>query len=139
MEPSSATEALNDAARLASLARQSGKWYARYLLAYALASFAMAVAFALVGPRIGALAITPLWVLFCALISVYAARQRTTLRGAGRINGAMIAAWAVAWGITVFGSFSVHQALWWWVLGGVAMAIPPLVARQIVLRRIASR
>jgi hypothetical protein len=80
MEPTSATEALNDAARLASLARQSGKWYARYLLAYALASFAMAVAFGLVGPRIGALAITPLWVLFVTLISVYAARQRSSLR-----------------------------------------------------------
>jgi hypothetical protein len=139
MEPTSATEALNDAARLASLARQSGKWYARYLLAYAIASFTVAVAFALGGPRIGVLVITPLWVLFVAVISVYAARQRSSLRGAGRIHLAMIAAWTVAWGITLVGSFSVHQALWWCVLGGVAMAIPPLVARHIVLRRIASR
>ena len=138
MEPGTAAEALEDAARLASLARQSGKWYARYLLAYAIASFALAVTFALGGPRIGVLVITPLWVLFVAAISVYAARQRSSLRGAGRIQGAMIAAWTVAWGITLFGSFSVHQALWWWVLGGVAMAIPPLVARHIVLRRIAS-
>jgi hypothetical protein len=138
MEPVAAADALEDAARLATLARQSGKWYARYLLAYAFASFAMALAFALVGPRIGALAITPFWVLFCALITVYATRQRSSLRGAGRIHGAMIAAWTIAWGITMFGSFSVHQALWWWVLGGVAMAIPPLVARHIVLRRIAS-
>jgi hypothetical protein len=139
MEPTSAAEALDDAARLASLARQSGKWYARYLLLFALAAFLMSVAFGLVGPRTGALAITPLWVLFCVLINVYAARQRSSLRGTGRIHGAMIAAWAAAWLITVLGSFSFHQALWWWVLGGVATAIPPLVARHFVLRRLASR
>jgi hypothetical protein len=39
----------------------------------------------------------------------------------------------------VFGSFSFHRALWWWVLGGIATAVPPLVAWYFVLRRLASR
>jgi hypothetical protein len=139
VEPATAADALEDAARLASLARQCARWYARYLLLFAIAAFLMSLAFGLVGPKIGALAITPLWVLFVVLISVYAARQRSSLRGTARIHIAMIVAWTVAWLITVVGSFSFHQAFWWWVLGGVATAVPPLVARYFVLRRIAAR
>lgn len=139
MESTPAVDALSEASRLSTQARRSGRWYARYLLVYAAVSFALAIGFALVGPRWGAWVLTPLWVVFVIAISVYANHQRTQLRGTTRIHLWMIAAWSVAWAATLFGSFALHQAPWWWVLGGVAMAAPALVARRLVLRRIGGR
>ncbi len=137
MEPSSAADALAQADRLSARAQQSGRWFARYLLVFAGASIALALGFAAVGPKWGAWVLTPVWVVFVVAISIYANRQRTQPRGTTRIHTLMIVGWATAWCATLFGSFAFDQALWWWVLGGVAMAVPALVARRLVLRRIA--
>lgn len=137
METPEATEALQNALQLSAKARRSGRWYARYLGLFAAASFAIAIAFALVGPLWGAWLVTPLWVVFVVAISVYASRQRSSLLGTTRIHLLMILGWTSAWLITLLGSFLVDQAMWWWVLGGLAMAAPALVARSVVLRRIA--
>jgi hypothetical protein len=138
MENIDAAEAIQHADRLTARARQGGRWYARYLLLYAVASVIIAIGFALVGPRWGATVITPIWVCFVVAISIYANRQQTSLRGTTRMHSLMIAAWAVLWLLTLLGSFTFHQAIWWWVLGGVAMAVPPLITRRAVLRQIAA-
>ena len=49
-----------------------------------------------------------------------------------------MAGWTVAWLVTVIGSFQVDQALWWWLLGGVAMAAPALIARHVVLGKVSA-
>jgi hypothetical protein len=139
MEEIDAAEAIQNADRLTARARQGGRWYARYLLLYAVASLILAVSFAVIGPRWGAFVLTPIWVCFVVAISIYASRQQTSLRGTTRTHTLMIAAWAVLWLCTLLGSFAFHQAFWWWLLGGVAMAVPPLITRRAVLRQIGAR
>lgn len=136
--PETAAEALRSAERLNARAREAGRWYVRYLTLFAAASFALAVCFGIVGPRWGSWVVIPLWALFVVLVSVYANRQRANLRGMTRIHNLMIAGWAVLWALTLFGSYRLDQALWWWLIGGLAMATPPLVARHLVQKRLPS-
>jgi hypothetical protein len=131
-----AADALREADRLGARARSAGRWYVRYLTCFAIASFALALCFGLVGPKWGAWVITPLWVAFVVAISVYANRQRAMLRGMARIHNVMIAAWAVLWALVLLGSFALQQPLWWWLVGGLALATPPLVARHAAQQRL---
>lgn len=131
-----ASESLREAERLSSRMRRSTLWYARYLLLFAVGSLGMAIGYAALGPKLGSWILTPIWLLFVLGISLYANRQRTQLRGLNRLNSLMIAAWAVAWTVTVFGSFQFDQAVWWWLLGGAVMAVPPMVVRRMVLKRV---
>jgi uncharacterized membrane protein YjjP (DUF1212 family) len=132
MENTEAADALREADRLSARARSAGRWYVRYLTFFAIASFVLALCFGLVGPKWGAWVITPLWLAFVIVISVYANRQRAVPRGMARIHNVMIVAWAVLWALVLFGSFVLQQPLWWWLLGGLALATPALVARRAV-------
>ncbi len=136
MDIENAEQNLRDAERISARARQAGQWYCRFLIAYAIASFLLAIGFALVGPRWGALLITPLWMIFVVAISVYAARQRAAIRGLTRIHTLMILGWSIAWVLTLSLSFPLHQAWWWWLLGGLLMATPPVIAFRHVRRQV---
>jgi hypothetical protein len=58
------------------------------------------------------------------------------MAGLGRIHGFVIGAWAVLWSITVGVGTSLLLGQWpWWLAGGIAMAIPPLIGAWIVVRR----
>jgi hypothetical protein len=89
-----------------------------------------------VGNRWGATLLTPLWAVFLTVLTVWSARKRTSLAGMARIHAAVIVSWAVLWGITVIvGSLYFQGRLGWWVAGGVAMAVPPLVGAWVTDRK----
>lgn len=114
-------------------ARRAARWYVRYLFAFALASFVLASLFGVVGGRWGAAVLTPIWVVFIVALSVWSTRQRASVRGMTRLHLTMMLGWTVAWLATVIvGSHYFLDTLWWWVLGGLVMATPPLlIARQV--------
>lgn len=135
MDNTEATAALQHVDQIGDRARRTGIWYARYLVIFAAASAAVAISFGLIGPRLGAIVITPLWVVVVVGLSVWAGRQKSQPRGMKNVHLAVIGAWTVAWLVTLGFSFVVDQAMWWWIVGGIAMAIPPLVGRAAILRR----
>lgn len=114
--------------------RLSLRGYGFYLIAYAIGSVAIALGFSGLGPTWGSALLTPIWVIFIVMISLYVARQQVP--GLLRLHGLMLAGWAVLWMVALLGSIPLHQARWWWIAAGVAMAIPPLVTRQVFLRRL---
>lgn len=131
-------EDLERAARLEREARRAARWYARYLFAFALASFVMAALFGVVGGFWGAAVLTPLWVVFLSALTVWSTKQQTALRGTSWLHTLTIIGWTVAWGVTVtVGTTFFPHVMWWWVLGGLAMATPPLLAAHRVSRRTA--
>jgi hypothetical protein len=115
--------------------RRSLRGYGFYLIGYAVGSAAIALGFAALGPKYGAALLTPIWFVYILLISVYAARQQVP--GLLRVHGLMLAAWAVIWMTALLGSIPLDQAGSWWVAAGIAMALPPLITRFGVLRRLA--
>jgi hypothetical protein len=136
MEPLTATNSLDVATRLNAAARRSTLWYARYLGAFAAVSLAVALLFGVLGSRSGAIVITPVWVLAVSALTVWAMRHKTTVQDMTRLHLLVIGGWAAAWMVTVLvGSIVFPQQLWWWALGGVAMAVPPLIGAAVVLRR----
>lgn len=141
MEPTPITattsaEDLRRAAELSGRARRSTRWYARYLLVFALGSFLLSVLTGTLPGRSGVLTTTLLWMGLIVVLSVYAARQRTAIRSFGRLHGAVMAGWTVAWCATVvLGERFFADQLWWWLLGGVAVALPPLVGARVTRRR----
>jgi hypothetical protein len=131
-----AATALRQAAELSAATRRAGRWYATYLMIYAAATFAMCVGFGLIGGRWSAVVLTPIWVLMVVALSIWSARQPTTVAGMGRIHLWVVGGWTVAWGVTVFvGGFLFPHTLAWWVLGGLLTALPPVVGAVIVARR----
>lgn len=136
MDNIEAITALKQADQLGARARRTGTWYARYLAIFAAASLVMAISFGLLGPRLGAIVITPLWVIFVIGLSVWATRQKSQPRGMVAIHLSVIGVWTLVWGVTLVLSFTMNQAMWWWIIGAVVMAIPPLVGRAAILRRI---
>lgn len=131
---------LRRARELSARARRSARWYTRYLFAFGLASFVMATLFGVVGGVWGSALLTPLWLVFLTGLTVYSTRQPTVVRGMARLHGTMIAGWALAWGVTVtVGLHYYPDQIWWWVLGGLAMATPPLLAAHAVEKRTAER
>jgi hypothetical protein len=137
MENDDLTETSVQATDEATQIRLGLRGYGVYLIAYALGSVAIALGFAALGPKYGAALLTPLWVIFIVLISLYAARQQ--LPGLLRLHAVMLVTWAVIWMTALLGSIPMQQARWWWIAAGVAMALPPLTTRLVFLRRLRRR
>ena len=137
-EPTASTDALERATQLSGRARRSTRWYGSYLLVFAAGSFAVSVLTGAVpGPR-GTLTVMLLWAAFLAVTTIWIARQKTSIRGMTRLHLAVILSWAVLWGITVtVGEHYFADQLWWWVAGGLAIALPPVVGAVVTFRRTA--
>lgn len=132
-----AAESLARADVLTAQARQSMRWYGRYLLAYAAGAFLLSLAFGLIPTRIAVVAVMPFWAVFLTLITVYAQRHRTAMRGLGVIQAWVIGAWAVLWGVVIsVGVSRFQEVLAWWVVGGIVLALPALVGAVVVFRRL---
>ena len=130
------TAALHRAQQLDHQARRSARWYVRYLIVFALASFVMASLFGVLPGRWGVAVLTPVWVVFVVALSVWSTRQRASVRGMTQMHLTMMLGWTLAWLATVIvGSSYFPATLWWWVLGGAVMAIPPLLTARQVDRR----
>lgn len=131
-----AAESLARADALTSNARQSTRWYGRYLLAYAAGAFLLSLAFGLIPVKTAMIVVMPLWILFISAISVYAQRHKTALKGLGALQAWVIGSWAVLWGFTIsFGVSYFQDWLPWWVLGGIVLALPGLIGALVVFRR----
>jgi len=132
----SADDDLRRAAELSGRGRRATRWYANYLLVFALGSFALSVLTGTLPTGPGVLVTTLLWMGLIVALSVYAARQRAAIRNFGRLHGAVMAGWTLAWCATVvLGQQFFAGRLWWWVLGGIAVALPPLVGARVTRRR----
>jgi hypothetical protein len=134
LEPSAALE---QATRLSSRARRSTRWYGHYLLGFAAASLVMSVLTGVSGRR-GVLVVTVVWAVLIALSSVWVARQQTVIRGMTRLHLTVMLGWTVAWLVTVLvGTTTFSGQLGWWVLGGAAVALSPVLGAVVALRRTA--
>lgn len=128
--------ALSQADQLAAQGRHAGRWYAVYLVIYAVATFVICLGFGLIHGKTAALVLTPIWVALVIILSVWAARQRYVVAGMSRIHLLVIGSWSVAWLITVFvGTMALPTSFGWWVFGGVLTAIPPVIGAVVVARR----
>ena len=137
METTDAHDDLARAERLTAASTTAARWYVRYLVVYGVASFALAAAYAFVGDGLITTVVTmPLWAVILVGLSVWAARQRTAVRGFGAIHGAVIGVWAAAWALTVGLGTTVLAGVWqWFVGGGVVMAGAAFAGAYVTHRR----
>lgn len=135
METPTAQSALADADRLARRSRRSSRWYALYLVLYAVGTFAAAVIIGAVRGPVGVAVATTLWLLLVAGLTLYTHRQQATVKRFRLVHGLVIATWTSLWVITVlFGAMFFGDRFGWWLGGGIACALPPLVGALVVLR-----
>lgn len=135
MEPSNYELALSQADELGLRGRRSARWLARYYLVFGVASLLIAPAFGVLHGLAWTIVLTILWGALIVAISVYAGRQRTMVRGGGRIHGWVMTVWTLLWVVTVVLGSS-YQLPWpWWLAGGVALLLACVTGAWAVLRR----
>ncbi|MDN5762672.1 MAG: hypothetical protein L0H41_10195 [Microlunatus sp.] len=128
--------ALDDADRLANAARRSGRWYANYLVAYAIGTLILALLVGAFPGSFGAVVGIGIWLVLVAALTIYQYRQRATIKRFGALHSIVIAVWGVLWIITVVvGSLYFVGQLGWWIGAGIATALPPLVGAVVVYRQ----
>ena len=128
--------ALRRAAELSGRARRSSRWYVRYLLVFAVGSFAMSVLTGAFPGGPGVAVTTGLWAVFLAVTTGWISRKQTAIRGMTPLHLTVMAGWTVAWLATVLlGTSYFRGDLWWWVLGGAAVAACPAVGAVVAHRR----
>lgn len=136
MENLEASRALENADRLSSKARQAGRWYARFLILFAVASALFASSFTLVSDKAGSLAMTGVFLAVTFVLLGWAQRQKTVLAGMGRVHSAVMLCWGLLWAVTVVvGSEVFPGEPAWWISGALAMAAPCLVGAHVTYRR----
>lgn len=136
MTETSAQSSLHDADRLARKAKRSSRWYALYLVIYAAGTFLASVLIGAIPGPTGLTIAMVMWVALIGGLTIYSSRQKATIKRFGLLHGLVIATWAGLWVITVvFGGMSFGSHLGWWIGGGIACALPPLVGAAIVLAR----
>lgn len=136
MEPTEAALALDQADCLTTMTRRTGRWYFRYLVLFAVASFLLATLMGVLGGRIGAAVLTPLFVGFVVFLTVWSQKHTTMIRGFHRLHLSVIGAWTGLWAVTVIvGMTWFPEKVIWWVSGGIAMAVPCLLGALAVHRR----
>ncbi len=139
MEPSNYELALAQIDDLASRARHSARWLARYYVVFGVASLLIAPAFGLLHGPGWMTGLTVTWVMLIVAISIYAARQRTMVRGGGRIHARVMVVWSLLWAVTVVLGSTYHMPWPWWLAGGVAMLATCAVGAWTVMRRTDAR
>lgn len=138
MATNEATTALHRASRLSDEARTAGRWYARYLVLYAIACFALAATMGWFGSAAGAIVISLLSAAFIVVLSVWAQSHPAVIRGMTTVHLAVVLSSMTLWLVTVvLGTRFFTDQLGWWVAAGLAMAVPPLIGAAIVSRRTA--
>lgn len=130
-----ATTALAHAESLDRKLRRKGRWLAYFQGAFGVVSLAMALGFAMLPQRTATLVVMPIYGVCIAALSVYAAQQKTSLKGTMKLHGWMMAAWAAAWGATVaLASLVLQGQPWVWVAGGLVMLVICLIAATKIWR-----
>ena len=135
MEPTNYQLALSQADELALRGRRSARWLARYYVVFGFASLLIAPAFGTLHGLAWTVTLSLLWAALIVGITLYAARQRTMVRGGARIHGWVMAVWTLVWVATVVIGSSFELAWPWWLAGGVAMLCTCMAGAWAVLRR----
>lgn len=120
---------------LGARSRRSARWLARYYLIFGVASLVIAPAFGVLHGPAWAIVLALLWAGLITAISIYAGRQRTMVRGGGRIHGWVMVAWTTIWVATVTIATSYDLSWPWWLAGGVGMLAACFSGAWVVLRR----
>lgn len=125
----------NVAQRLAAEARPHYRRYAGYLLLLAVGAILASLTLGTFPGPLGALVSVVLWAGPLVLVLRCFRGQRRVLQRFAVLHGVTIMTWASVWIITVlFGLMSFGHLPLWWLIGGIASALPPLVAAFVVLR-----
>lgn len=124
---------------LAAQGRRAARWLARYYLVLGVASLLIAPAFGVLHGPAWTIVLTVLWGVLIVGISVYAGRQRTMVRGGGRIHGWVMAVWTLLWVVTVVIGSGYDLAWPWWLAGGTALLATCAAGAWTVLRRTGAR
>jgi hypothetical protein len=136
--PPAPRDALMQAARLSDQARRSTRWYGRYLLVFAAGSFVVSVLTGAVPGPYGVLVTTLLWAAFLLVTTLWIARKKTAIRGMTRLHLPVMVCWGLVWTANVLvGEHYFADRVGWWVLGGIAIALPPVVGAVVAFRRTA--
>lgn len=135
MDKVDALAQLAQAQRLTATSRAAAGWYARYLILFGIASFALAASFAVVNPLTIAFVITPIWLVFVLGLTIgVVLRRKTAVRGYATIHSLVMVAWSVAWMLTV--NLTMAWGGWRWpILGGGVMALAAFVGAYVTHRR----
>ncbi len=137
-DPVVTTADLDRATHLREAARRSTRWYSHYLVVFGVASFGVAVLTGTLDGPSGVALTMGLWAAFLAVSTAWVARRRTAIQGMTRLHLTVMACWTVTWAATVILGKNVFDGqLWWWVLGGLAVAAGPLVGAVVAHRRTA--
>ena len=137
MDSNQAEALLRQAEDTTTQARQAGKWFARYLAIFGIASIPLSllVAWSHGRPSV-AIPIMLGWVVLVAVAAIWSARQRGALMATKKISAVAFVAWGIAWGITVsLGASFFADSLLWWLAGGVVMAVIMFGAAAYATRR----
>ncbi|MFT4295515.1 MAG: hypothetical protein QM582_08890 [Micropruina sp.] len=135
MEPTNYQLALAHADELAGQGGRSARWLARYYLVFGVASLLIAVAFGVLSGLVWTIVLTVLWAALITGISIYAGRQRTMVRGGGRVHAWVMTVWTLLWAGTVVIGSSYRMPWPWWLAGGLALLATCAVGSWTVLRR----
>ena len=134
-EHTHAATALAQAEAMDRTLRRKGRWLAWFQGIFGVVSLAMALGFAFLPPRTAMLVVMPVYAACIAGLVGYAAQQKTSLRGTMKLHGWVMAAWALAWGVTVVLGSSVFPGQpWTWVAGGVTMLVICLIGASKIWR-----
>jgi len=136
MTDTSAQDQLSTAERFALRSRRAARWYASYLLLYALGTFVLAL---LIGIAPGALGVSigmAVWLVLLVGLALHQRRQQALMRRFAGLHAIVIMTWASLWIITVImGTFFFVGDLSWWVSAGIVTALPPLIGSLVVFHR----
>ena len=136
MTDTSAQDLLSSGERLAQRSRRAARWYAFYLLLYALGTFVLAL---LIGIAPGPLGVTVgmvIWLVLLVGLTLYQRRQQALIRRFASLHVIVIMTWASLWVITVIaGTFFFVGDLSWWIPAGIVTALPALIGALVVFRQ----
>lgn len=113
-----------------------GRWVVRYLLVFAAAAAVLIPPVAFVTYWPVAVVVCVLWSTVLVGLLVWSARRRATPLGAYHRMGSAFMLFGVLYGITCLLGFTVFVGeLAWWIPGGLASAVPLLIAAIREARR----
>lgn len=133
MTETSADELLTSAERLAQRSRRAARWYALYLLLYAVGTFALAFLIGIAPGPLGVSIGMGVWVVLLVGLTLYQRRQQALIKRFAALHTIVIMTWASLWIITVIvGTFYFVGDLSWWVPAGIVTALPALLGSLLV-------
>ncbi len=136
MTETSANELLTTAERLAQRSRRAARWYALYLVLYALGTVLLALLIGIAPGPLGVSIGMGVWLVLLVGLTLYQRRQQALIKKFVALHTIVIMTWASLWIITVIaGTFFFVGDLSWWLPAGIVTALPALIGSLVVFRQ----